>query len=201
MTGSRAGFAPRRVPPRTWAADLSAALFCDCGRVAAPHRRLVAGPQATLSAARTGTGAPVQPILGLFVRPTRDGEARGRVHILAAANDGMSRFGMMQRCRIGRSTQGNRQAKGQNETHNFYSDRATAAHMCCAVSTGTIGSGFTIGHVGATPAYPQADVMTSGRMKTPSAFRGLAVRLPIPSQHPVLLASGHQEFRRRVRLA
>ena len=114
--------------------------FCDCDRVAAPHRRLVAGPQATLSAARTGTGPPVQPILGLFVRPTRDGEARGRVRILAAANDGMSRFGMMQWCRIGRSTQG-RQAQGQNEAHNFYSDRATAAHMCCAVSTGTIGSG------------------------------------------------------------
>ena len=56
---------------------------------------------------------------------------------------------MMQRCRIGKAHRVIDRPRTKTKRIIFYSDRATAAHMCYAVSTGTIGSNFTIGHVGA----------------------------------------------------
>jgi hypothetical protein len=48
----------------------------------------LAVPRQALSAASAGGGV-IQPIPGLIVCPTRDGEARGGRHTLAGTNDDM----------------------------------------------------------------------------------------------------------------
>jgi hypothetical protein len=63
--------------------------FSSCsGRKQKTRQREPAGARRALSAASAGGGV-IQPIPGLFVGPTRDGEARGGRHTLAGTHDDM----------------------------------------------------------------------------------------------------------------
>jgi len=57
------------------------------------------------------------------------------VHTLAGTNGDMSRFGVMHPCGVGRSTEGDQKAEGQNRTHRICSNRPTPVLMWCAGRT------------------------------------------------------------------
>jgi hypothetical protein len=73
------------------------------------------------------------------------------VHTLTGTNDDMSRFGMMHPCGVGRSTEGEQKAEGQNTTHRICSNRPTPVFMWCAGRTAAICTGSKI----AQPLDPQ----------------------------------------------
>jgi hypothetical protein len=70
----------------------------------------VVGPQTT----RNG-------VVAIDPHTTRSGVAWD--HSLAGTNDDMSRFGVMHPCGVGRSTEGDQKAEGQNRTHRICSIR------------------------------------------------------------------------------
>ena len=76
------------------------------------------------------------------------------VHSLAGTNDDMSRFGVMHPCGVGRSTESDQKAQGQNRTHRICSNRPTPVLMWCAGRTAAICNGFKIAQIGHTWAIP-----------------------------------------------
>ena len=70
------------------------------------------------------------------------------VHTLAGTNDDMSRFGVMHPCGVGRSTEGDQKAEGQNRTHRICSNRPTPVLTWCAGRTAAICTGSKIAQIG-----------------------------------------------------
>jgi hypothetical protein len=60
------------------------------------------------------------------------------VHTLAGTNGDMSRFGVMHPCGVGRSTEGDQKAEGQNRTHRICSNRPNPVLLWCAGRTAAI---------------------------------------------------------------
>ena len=54
------------------------------------------------------------------------------VHTLAGTNGDMSRFGVMHPCGVGRSTEGDQKAEGQNTTHNAFAPIDQPPFLCGA---------------------------------------------------------------------
>jgi hypothetical protein len=70
------------------------------------------------------------------------------VHTLAGTNGDRSRFGVMHPCGVGRSTEGDQKAEGQNRTHRICSNRPTPVLMWCAGRTAAICTDPKIAQIG-----------------------------------------------------
>jgi hypothetical protein len=67
---------------------------------------------------------------------------------MVGTNNGVPPVCVIHRSRVGRATQGDQKAQGQNRTHRFFSNRPAAPAYVGLGPRRPISGGFTISHIG-----------------------------------------------------